>query len=599
MTQTAPTLASDPKSLAGHYDILIVGSGYGGAITAARLGVANHTAGGELKIAVLERGAEWPTGTFPDTEEGMLNQLRSQVTPMGLYELLRYDTMDVIQGCGLGGTSLINFNVAIVPDREVFLESWPAAFRAEVEASPEGVGGLGEYYKRAQRMLGANSYAEDGGLRRTEVFGEIARHAGTTAEPLNITVNKEDRLTRYGVQRRRCTNNGDDLTGDNTFSKNTLMTNYLPMARHFGVELFGGIEVDRVEKSPDGSWRLVCRRRYGPRGLQSDEVVVTARRVVLSAGTLGTNGILLRSRQAGLALSSRLGKNFSGNGDNFAVAYNTDMRTDTQAWGSETGPRSELKCGPSITSVMRFGADQRDLRKRFTVEDLSIPRALQDVFRLGLMGYAATSHRHWKPARLNRWRKDIRWNTDGAMNHSLGFLIMVHDNSDGVLVLDKNGSVRIDWPGAPTERAYKDIDEVLEKAVAGIGGSYMKNPRWNYRYLGNHLLTAHPMGGCVTADSVDHGVVDHAGRVFHPDGGVHDGLYVADGSVIPRSIGVNPFLTISMFTERAAEHLRAELGLPAYDAGREGDDRLESAAAQTPPAEPTHGKRRRLLGSRS
>lgn len=126
---------------------------------------------------------------------------------------------------------------------------------------------------------------------------------------------------------------------------------------------------------------------------------------------------------------------------------------------------------------------------------------------------------------------------------------------------------------APTERMYKDVDAILEPAVAAIGGTYMNNPRWKHRLLGKHLVTAHPLGGCATADGIDGGVVDDSGRVFSPGGEVHEGLYVCDGSVIPRSIGVNPFLTISMFAERAAESLRAELALPAYDADLEGDDR--------------------------
>ncbi|BBX99434.1 hypothetical protein MLAC_47280 [Mycobacterium lacus] len=565
-------LASSTDALRSEYDVLILGSGYGGAITAARLGVANAAAGGKLDIAVLERGAEHPTGTFPESEKGALAQLRSPLNPLGLIEIERFKTIDVIHANGLGGTSLINFNVAIVPDREVFLASWPRAFQELVERERDGVGGLAKYYARARRMLGAVPYAQHVPLRRVEAFAQIAKNAGAHMQILDITVSTEDRMTRYGVQRRRCPNHGGDGTGDNTGSKNTLMTNYLPMAAHYGVKMFCGIEAWRIEPAADGRWRVIARATGGAD--PDDEVVVTARRVVVSAGTLGSNAILLRSARSGLALSARLGKNFSGNGDNFGIAYNTDMRTDTQAWATTDGPpRNELTCGPSITAVMRFGADQSDMRKRFTVQDLSLPRALVDSFRVGLMGLAATSYRDFRRDKLDRWRRDIGFNTDGAMNHSLGFLIMLHDNSDGELVLRKNGTVKIDWPGAPTERMYRDVDAIMAPAVEAIGGTYMKNPRWDKRILGKHLITAHPMGGCATADNVDAGVVDHAGRVFRPDGGTYAGLYVCDASVIPRALGVNPFLTISMFAERTAELLRAELGLPGYDPAAEADDR--------------------------
>jgi cholesterol oxidase len=571
MAEAAAALATSPDALRSEYDVLILGSGYGGAITAARLGAANAAAGRKLDIAVLERGAEHPTGTFPETEKAAAAELRSPLNPLGLIELERFKTIDVIHANGLGGTSLINFNVAIVPDREVFLASWPREFRKLVEQQREGVGGLEEYYARARRMLGAVPYAENVPLRRVEAFTQIAKNAGAQMQILDITVSTEDRVTKYGVQRRRCPNHGGDGTGDNTGSKNTLMTNYLPMAAHFGVELFAGIEAQRIEPTTDGRWRVIARRTGAKDGR---EIVVTARRVVVSAGTMGSNGILLRSGQAGLTMSTRLGKNFSGNGDNFGIAYNTDMQTDTQTWATTDGPpRSLLACGPSITAAMRFGADQSDLRKRFTVQDLSLPRALIDSFRFGLMGLAATSYRDYRKAKLDRWRRDITFNTDGAMNHSLGFLIMVHDNSDGELVLRKNGSAKIDWPGAPTELVYKDVDSVMRPAVEAIGGTYIKNPRWDKRFLGKHLITAHPMGGCATADNVDAGVVDHAGRVFQPDGGTYDGLYVCDASVIPRAIGVNPFLTISMFAERTAELLREDLGLPGYDPNIEADDR--------------------------
>jgi cholesterol oxidase len=573
MVNAADPLANPAEDLQSEYDVIVVGSGYGGAITAARLGVANASAGGALRIAVLERGAEYPTGTFPESQQDAALSIRSAVTPLGLLEIDHNPTVDILRGNGLGGTSLVNFNVAIEPDREVFLASWPRPIRELVDQDPNGLGGLDEYFGRARRMLGANRFIDGENLARVDVFGRIAKEAGAQVVPLNITVNKQDRVSRYGVVRKACPMHGGDGTGDNTFSKNTVATNYLPMAKHFGVEIFTQIEVERVEQTTDGKWRIIGKRRSGTRGLTTTDVTVTARRVVLAAGAMGTNGILLRSQSAGLKLSKRLGKNFSGNGDNFGIAYNTNYRTDTQAWASTDGPpRSELMCGPSITMAMRFGAGQADLRKRFTVEDLSIPRALQDVFRVGLMALAATRYPSLDRAKVNRWRKDAAFNTDGAMNHSLGFLIMVHDNSDGEIVLRNDGSVTIDWPGAPTERMYKDVDDILRPAVEAIGGTYIKNPWWTNSFFGNQLLSAHPMGGCTTADDIDGGVVDHAGKVFHPDGGVYDGLYVSDGSVVPRAIGVNPFLTISMFAERSAEVMREELGLPGYDPATEADD---------------------------
>lgn len=196
MKETAPSLASSPEELASEYDVVIVGSGYGGAITAARLGIANATAGKGLSIAVLERGDEHPTGTFPESQESAVTKLYSSFNPLGIFQVDRNKTVDVIRASGLGGTSLMNFNVAIVPDREVFLASWPREFRDLVEQDSEGVGGLGEYYDRAAAMLGANRFADDENLARDDVFAKIADAAGAKVTPLNITVNKEDRVTR-------------------------------------------------------------------------------------------------------------------------------------------------------------------------------------------------------------------------------------------------------------------------------------------------------------------------------------------------------------------------------------------------------------------
>ncbi|MGI8729920.1 MAG: GMC family oxidoreductase N-terminal domain-containing protein [Solirubrobacteraceae bacterium] len=576
-------LATDPALLGDAYDVLVVGSGYGGAVTAARLGYANHRAGANLKIAVLERGVEHPVGSGPEDEGALLRALRTKSNPFGFYELLAGDTIDVIQGCGLGGTSLNNMNAAVTPDREVFLQSWPQAFRDEVLRSPQGVGGLEEHFSRARRMLGSAPYRNGRRLAKTSVFDAIAERAGMAGEAVSINVNPSDRVTRYGLRRAACTNCGDCCMGCNVGAKNTLTSNYLPIARHFGVQLFTRIEIDRVEVADDDGYRVHCMRRTGASGRGIEQHVIAARRVVLAAGSLGSTAILLRSRAAGLAVSDRLGESFSGNGDAFGLAYNTDRVTNAQGFGTDVGERASIAAGPSITSMMRFGADQPDLAKRFTVQDLTPPRALVDVLRVGYAVAAGATEPDLRPDSLARVLDDVNWNTSGAMNHSLGFLIMAHDSSDGRIVLDDDGRPQIDWPGAPAEHIYGQVNSILRGAVEAIGGRYVPNPRWASRLLGNNLVTAHPLGGCAKADEASAGVVDHAGRVFAPDGGVYDGLRVCDGAVIPRALAVNPLLTISMFAERSADTLRRELGLPAYDTADEGDDVAPARSRTRPP----------------
>ena len=110
------------------YDIVVIGSGYGGAITAARLAAADLNP--KPAICILERGKEWQPGQYPEAPLDVAGQLRSDLNPLGLYELLNAPDISVIKGSGLGGTSLINANVAIVPDEEVFEQfNWPSAIQ--------------------------------------------------------------------------------------------------------------------------------------------------------------------------------------------------------------------------------------------------------------------------------------------------------------------------------------------------------------------------------------------------------------------------------------------------------------------------------------
>jgi cholesterol oxidase len=143
------------------------------------------------------------------------------------------------------------------------------------------------------------------------------------------------------------------------------------------------------------------------------------------------------------------------------------------------------------------------------------------------------------------------------------YLGMGHDDANGTLVLDQNGRVRLLWGNAPEQPLFHTINAEMRGHTAALGGTYIANPRWD-RSLGRNLITVHPLGGCIMASDGERGVVDHRGRVYDPSRGageIHPGLFVADGSIIPTAVGVNPLLTISALAERVAALINADTTL--------------------------------------
>ncbi|HEY7387259.1 MAG TPA: hypothetical protein VH640_02045, partial [Bryobacteraceae bacterium] len=172
-------LATPWEQRKAQYDIVIIGSGYGGAITAARLATAGLNP--PRSICILERGKEWKPGDYPEQPVDALGQVRSDVNPLGLYELLNYPDISVIKGSGLGGTSLINANVAIVPDREVFEQlPWPREITYDA---------LAPYYPQAFAVLAANPHPNALQLAKVQALERRAQQLGTHAAALNIVVN--------------------------------------------------------------------------------------------------------------------------------------------------------------------------------------------------------------------------------------------------------------------------------------------------------------------------------------------------------------------------------------------------------------------------
>ena len=553
------------------YDVVVVGSGYGGAITAARLANAGLTP--KLSVCILERGQEWPIGEFPDNLGDLLgNAYNPVLNPLGLYEFALFPDIAVIKGSGLGGTSLVNANVAIRPEPDVF-DAWPSALKAAAHIGETKPGSLWNYYKLAADTLEISSHPTGSSLKKFQALKKRASELGQPVETLRLAVNfDKEGVAVYqtgnkSIVKHKCIDCGDCVTGCNVGAKNTLYMNYLPLAKLGGAHIFTQVEVDYVQKGQDGRWVLHATHRDDP--FFSDDITIKAKRVIFAAGALGSPRVLLRSREKGLSVSEALGTRFGGNGDFFDLAYNSNQITDIIGSGSHRNDpiAKVVRAGPSIVGLVRYNEKDQP-SKRFVIEDLSIPRAYRDAaaaaFRLLQGTVAGPQDPEQAQQRLDR---DILGaDAQGALNSSMLYLCMGHDDSGGTLSLDALGNLRIDWPDAGNEAIFTAINQECFAHAKTLGSSFIENPIWKVSPW-KTLITAHPLGGCPMGEDGSDGAVDHLGRLFQgQDSQVHSGLYVADGSIIRTALGVNPFLTISALSERIADSIVSEItsSVPAH-----------------------------------
>ena len=561
-----PRLSSPIADIKPDYDVVIVGSGYGGAIAASRLSRATEN-GNPLSVCVLERGREFQPGEYPDTVGKVLGEV--QVTTTGLrlfsrtslYDFRINDELNVLVGCGLGGTSLINANVVLPADEAVFAAPWwPIGLVTDMA-------GLRTGRVRAEAMLNPSPYPKEQHPLKLQALEKSAAQFGKPPMRPPLAVTFTDEVNHVGVQQYACAHCGDCVSGCNYAAKNTLIMNYLPDAKAHGAEMYTEVSVLRVERIGQ-RWAVHYelldsgRQRFRPPAM-----TVRARWVILAAGSLGTTEILLRSRQADpatgvprLSLSPTLGTGFSGNGDVLAVSYNGEDPVEGIGFGRHQSAGRE-PVGPTNTGTNDL-RDRPKLEDRMVIQEGAIPGAIAP-FMPAVMAVANVLVGLWQPAakrqavkiQLRRWTRCLRGAYRGAVRSTQTLLVVAHDSAAGVMSLGPNDRLRIEWPGVARQPVYDVIDQRLREVCAPLKGAYLRNPV--------NLVDVHPLGGCRMADSADRGVVNHEGAVFQGQAGtaVHPGLYVADGSVIPRSLGVNPLLTISALAERMCARLAIRHGL--------------------------------------
>ncbi len=533
-----------------------------------------------LRVAILERGHEILPGEFPKTLGDGIGAFQADlgVTKLGsdtaLFDLHTNKGISVLVGCGVGGTSLINGNVMLHPDARVFeTDAWPKALRDDRKD------GLQEGYARADAMLTPAVYPDEIKLAKLEAFRKSAQALDTemVLPPVNVTFKTRTDGNIAGMVQPACTLCGDCCSGCNVGSKNTVAMNYLPDAVDHGAELFTGKQVRHVTRDGD-AWRV----HFRDTGNEDDALkTVSARIVVLGAGTLGSTEILLRSEENGLKLSQRLGQNFSGNGDVISFGYNCDDPVDAVGVGHPP-VIDKAPVGPVIAGLIDLrGTDNLD--DGMVIQEGAVPSVLAPALP-ELMASTGTLFGTDTDSGIGdffeekgRQLKSFAFGAySGAVNATMTFLVMAHDGSDGQMKLEDD-RIKVDWQDAGKRPVFQRISETLEKATAALGGTYVDNPAWS-KLLGRNLVSVHPLGGCTMGDHADNGVVDHKCRVFSGDGEtIHDGLYVCDGSVLPRSLGVNPALTITAVTERAMMLFADDRG-HALDVGISDRRRIRNAA---------------------
>lgn len=560
-----------------HYTVVVVGSGYGGSVAASRFARAGQT------VCVLERGREIQPGEYPRTLFDATGEMQADLphahmgSRTGLYDFHVNQDMNVLVGCGLGGTSLINANVALKAEKRVFEDArWPEEILADYDTS------LAEGYSRAKEMLKPVPYPESGPpLKKMDAHQKSAGKLNGKFYRPPIAVTFQDGVNHVGVEQKACVNCGDCVSGCNYTSKNTLLMNYLPDARNFGAEIFTRVSVRKLVRK-GARWLVYYQAlEYGQEKFDAPEQFVSADIVVLAAGTLGSTEILLRSKSAGLELSNRLGHGFTGNGDVLAFGYNCDEEIHGVGHG-HMDSKGRMPVGPTITSIIDM-RQQPGLDDGMVIEEGAMPGPLAPLYAQVLAAASSafgkdTDGGLWDMVRERAREMDslLHGAYKGAVQNTQTYLVMAHDDGAGRIGLEGDRA-RVAWPDVGKQPVFKKANDRLQKATQALGGTFLPNPLWT-ELLGHHLITVHPLGGCCMGADAERGVVNHKGQVFcgTQGKGVYDNLYVSDGSVMPRSLGVNPFLTITALAERNAL-------LAAQDRGWSIDYSLPS---KVPPAVP-------------
>ncbi|MEU8653174.1 GMC family oxidoreductase [Streptomyces sp. NPDC048737] len=577
------------------YDVVVVGSGFGGSVTALRLTEKGY------RVGVLEAGRRFTRESLPKNSWDLKNYLWAP--RLGMYGIQRIHLLGnvmVLAGAGVGGGSLNYANTLYVPPKPFFEDpQWRHITDWQEELAP--------YYDQATRMLGVRlnptttpsdvhlrAAAERMGVGDTFHMAPVGVFFGDGKDADgSVTARPGEQVADpyfggAGPARKACNECGECMTGCRHGAKNTLNENYLHLAEKAGAVVHPLTTVVSVTDDSRGGYAVATlptddRRRSRGR-------TFTARRVVLAAGTYGTQTLLHRMK-AGRQLpylSDRLGELTRTNSEAL-VGAQTDDRRYRRATGQA---KVDFTRGVAITSSIhpdphthiepvRYGKGSNSMG---SLSILQVPYA-EGSSRVA--GWLANAARH--PLRVLRSLSNRRWSEKtiiGLVMQSLDNSLTTHLKPTGVgkgLLTARQGH------GSPNPKQIKAASEAADALAAEINGFAGSN----VGELMGTPLTAHFLGGCPIGDSRETGVIDPYHRLYG-----HPGISVVDGAAVSANLGVNPSLTITAQAERAMSYWPNKGEADPRPAQGAAYERLEPVAPRDPvvPAEAFAALRLPFLG---